>query len=127
VRGGDDWSNRPATSIRQAARSACGTAVAAIISWAGTDDRGDLSPMKPITPPPARGRAAPDAAAVAGFVGGWRSLEHLRPFTWVTITRQAARVMPVYSHGVTSPLLFPSNPLASVCAQKQFNFFFFFK
>jgi len=66
----------PATSISQAARSARGTAVAAIISWAGTDDRGDLSPMKPITPPPARCRSAPDAAATAGFVGRWRSLEH---------------------------------------------------
>ncbi len=70
----------PATSISQAARSARGTAVAAIISWAGTDDRGDLPAMKPIPPPAARGRSAADATAVAGFF--WcvsrRALEHLR-------------------------------------------------
>jgi hypothetical protein len=66
----------PATSISQAARSARGTAVAAIISWAGTDDCGDLSPPEPIPPPAARGRAAADPAATAGFIGRWWSLEH---------------------------------------------------
>jgi hypothetical protein len=66
----------PATSISQAARSARGTAVAAIISWAGTDNLGDLAAPEPIAPPAARGRAAPDAAATELFFGRWWPLKH---------------------------------------------------
>jgi hypothetical protein len=65
--------NRTCMRLSLSNRSPRGTAVAAIISWAGTDDRGDLSP-----PPAARGRPAPDAAATALFFGRWRPLKHLQ-------------------------------------------------